>query len=139
MRVGYCAPRWALGLTLAATLPVLQGCTPGYWNNRAADANDIADVGLTYTTQLNFSLYVCLLGFATLGGGYVDGYYVGAGGGQVGVVRHYQQSVGLGLWSYEEFGWGDPTGQTTGWATVDRRYVGVLGWIFGPNKKFAPA
>jgi len=139
MRVGRRAPGWALGLALATALPALQGCTAGYWANRSADANDIFDVGLTYTPGFNFSLYVCLLGLATLGGGYVDGYFVGAGGDQIGVVRHRQESVGLGLWSYEEFGWGDPTGVRRGIVTTDRRYVGLFGWLFGPNTKFAPA
>ena len=70
---------------------------------------------------------------------HIQGRLGPAGGDQVGVVRHYQQSIGLILWSYEEFGWGDPTGQRPGWAVRDRRYVGILGWLLYPNRKFAPA
>jgi hypothetical protein len=126
-------------MALATTLPALQGCTPRYWTNRAADANDVLTVGFTYTPRPNFSLYLCAAGFATLGGGYVEGMFLGAGGDQVGVTYHYQRSLGLVLWSYEEFGWGTPDPVTGRYPIVDRRYVGLLGWLFGPNRKFSPA
>ena len=155
MRRDRAVSRLALGLALAGLLSGVQGCT--YLTNKLNDTRDIFDVGMTYSPKFNFSLYLCAAGLATIGGGHVDGYFLGAGGDQVGLVRHYQKSIGLVLWSYEEFGWGAAEGDTVkaadrrpeelsggaadggNFKVVDRRHVGLLGWLFYPNRAFAPA
>jgi len=93
----------------------------------------MADLGVTTSGKRSYSLYACGGGLFSVGGGTVDGYFAGIGGSRVGVFRHYNKTVGLFLYSYEEFGWGkfnrrDPN-------TLDRRHKGLIGWLFFPSKK----
>ena len=127
--------RW--GLALALSLLASPGCTflrkaYVYTSDRVRDAADIADFGVTLTGRRSYSVYACGGGLFTLGAGTVDGYFAGIGGSRVGAFRHYNKTIGLGLYSYEEFGWGefdrsDPD-------TLDRRHKGLIGWLFFRNK-----
>jgi len=133
--------RWPLcaarrGLAVAACLLACQGCAAIrtayiYTSDRVTDAADMVDLGLTVTGRRSYAAYACGGGLATAGGGYVDGYFAGIGGSRVGVFRHYHKTIGLVLWSYEEFGWGkfdkeDPS-------TLSSRHVGPIGWLFFPS------
>ena len=133
----------ALTLALAAGLAALQGCAPIrktgiYAYDRFNDGFDMVDLGVTLSAPWKhpyFSLYGCAVIF-TAGYGRVDGCFTGIGGGRVLILRnHYHYTVGLVLWSYEEFGWGDfdkDNKDTLAW-----RYVGVLGWLLWPkNRQF---
>ena len=125
------------GLALAVGLMACQGCTAirtayVYTTDRFTDAADMADLGVTLTGRRSYSVYACGGGLATLGGGSVDGYFVGIGGSRIGAFRHYNKTIGLGVYSYEEFGWGkfdrrDPN-------TLDRRHKGLIGWLFFRSK-----
>lgn len=141
-----CRPLRRIGLTLAlaAGLAALQGCTPVrsvgvYGYDRFKDGLDCVDLGVTITPPWKpptLSIYGCLAGLFSAGYGSFDGYYTGVGGNGVRLFhRHYHYVVGLGLWSYEEFGWGDfdkHNRETLAW-----RYVGVIGWLFFPkNREF---
>ncbi len=127
--------RWALVVALG--LLASPGCTflrkaYIYTSDRVTDAADMADFGVTMTGKRSYSVYACGGGLFTLGGGMVDGYFTGIGGSRVGVFRHYNKTIGLGLYSYEEFGWGkfdrnDPD-------TLDRRHKGLIGWLFFRRK-----
>ena len=135
--------RLGLGLALAACLAALQGCAVVrkiyiYTSDRVNDGFDMVDFGVTLSGKRGLSVYGCGGGLFTLGAGYVDGYFVGVGGGRIGIFRHYHKAIGLVLWSYEEFGWGDF--DVTKPETLNRRYVGLLGWLFfrQPGQCYGP-
>jgi hypothetical protein len=144
MRTGR-RPGWGrLGLLLGISLAAPQGCsvlrhTWIYGTDRAKDASDMADLGLTVSWKRGFSAYACGVGLVTLGYGCVDGWFIGVGGSHFGFVRHYHKTIGLLLLSYEEYGWGKFDRQDPD--TLTRRYLGILGWLFFPKyrRNFGPA
>ncbi len=116
-----------LGGALLATLAMgLTGCTSLgkrakgpfhfaglYLQDRYEDLTEVVDLGLMITLKSGFALYTSVGSFTPVGGGYVDGYFFGIGGGQfLGIgharflhTRHYFIGGGLMLWGYEEYGW----------------------------------
>jgi len=138
MRRGNARWRWGLAIPLAAGLWTCCGCTAirkagVFTYDRMNDTADMVDLGVTLSGKCSLSIYACGAGLFTLGGGTLDGYYVGLGGGRLGIMRHYHKTVGLVAYSYEEYAWGqfdrnDPS-------TLNRRHVGVLGWLFFPRKE----
>lgn len=102
-RNGCRAPR-LLGLVLALVLLTSSGCT--YLKYRGEDLLEIVDVGVTLSVKPGFALYGWGVSIAPGGVGYVDGVFVGWGGGQIGITRHYLRAVGVGIIGYEEIGWG---------------------------------
>ncbi len=120
----------ALGLALVAC----SGCAAGleYGKYRVQDALDVVDVGLTVTAKPCIGLYWNSLDVFPVGYSYIDGYFVGWGGGQIGVTRHFNECWGLGI-GHEEIGWGkefdkdDPD-------TMYTRYSGILGTVVAPHK-----
>jgi len=146
MRVRPLAHSTALGLALAAALGSLAGCTnlaeraknpPHavylYVHDRVVDALQMIDGGITVTTKPCFALYGHFASLTPVGVGYFDGYFVGIGGGQLGVTRHYLSGLGLGVWGYEEIGWGnyDPDDLTT----LQSQGVGPLGLLLPPYQR----
>ena len=135
MRSPLRAARWALAL--AAALVAAPGCTflqkaYVYTGDRFKDATDMVDFGVTLTGDCSYSVYACGGGLVTVGGGLVDGYFVGVGGGRVGAFRHYNKTIGLGLYSYEEFGWGQFDRQDA--KTLDHKHKGPIGLLFFRDK-----
>ena len=129
--------RAALGLALAAS----SGCTAIrnafiYTCDRVNDGADMLDLGLTVSRRPCLSAYACGLGLFTAGWGKVDGWFTGIGGSRVSILRrHYHYTIGLVLWSYEEFGWGDFDKNDPN--TLNWRYVGAIGWLLFPkNRQF---
>jgi hypothetical protein len=116
----------ALALTLFAT----QGCT--YLKHRAQDAIDMVDIGLTVSIIPGFAAYADFASVAPGGFGYVNGWFLGWGGGQIGFTRHYERSLGILVWGYEEVGWGKFS--TNNRQTLDRQFVGVAGIVLPPWK-----
>ncbi|MFW6162728.1 MAG: hypothetical protein ACODAJ_08140 [Planctomycetota bacterium] len=117
----------------AASLLACQGCTFlrkawVYTGDRVKDGADMVDVGMTFSGSRSYSAYGCLGSLFSVGGGQIDGYFVGIGGSRVGAFRHYNKTIGLGLYSYEEFGWGDFDRSDP--ATLDRKHKGLIGWLF---------
>ena len=93
----------SLVVGLVAALAATTGCT--FLRARGKDALDMFDMGFTFSTKPQFGLYGnCPF---TVPGGYskVDGYFVGLGGGKVGVMDHHQDSAGLLLWAREDVEW----------------------------------
>lgn len=126
--------RAGLGAVLVAALAVLPGCAE-YLAYRGKDAAEMLEVGFTVTETPYLGLYACGGGIATGGASKVDGHLLGIGGGRVGWIRHYQKTLGLVLWSYEEFGWGDFDKNDPN--TLNWRYVGAIGWLLFPkNRQF---
>ncbi len=115
---------------LALAVSASQGCT--YLRHRAEDAVDAFDIGVTASIWPGLALYANAVSVAPGGFGYVDGWFLGVGGGRVGLTRHYERSIGLLIWGYEEVGWGDfDKGDKD---TLYRQYVGVAGIMLPPYK-----
>jgi hypothetical protein len=128
----------AAGVTiLILAVGALQGCTYGkesmtdYLKGRYKDAAEILEVGITLSWKPGFALYADGVSVLPGGWGYVDGYFVGLGGGQIGITRFYQRSVGLLVWGQEKVGWGDFNVDDE--TTLNTQGVGVLGILVGPH------
>jgi len=134
-----CGPRhacWsAVGLVLA--LSALQGCS--YVTHRYEDLGEVVDLGVTLTTTPYLSVYGCFASVGSAGAGRVDGTFVGIGGSQIGMTRHYHRKAGLVLWSYEEFGWAEFDPEKP--ETLDRQHIGLVGWLTHLPRRpaYAPA
>jgi hypothetical protein len=134
--------RPGLILALAACLAALGGCAPIrkvaiYSYDRANDGFDMLDLGVTLSRPWPwdhpyFSLDLCFFGLFSLGYGSVDGYFTGVGGNQFRFfTNHYHYTIGVGLWGYGEFGWGDFDKKDRD--TLSWRYVGLIGWLLFPK------
>ena len=141
--MGRAVGRMGLGLALAVVLAA-SGCTtwqggvPGFLHNRAMDAMRCVDLGVTTTSEPQFSFYAALLSFAPFGYGKVDGQFTGIGGGDIGSMKvHYEhwgivatghEAVGWGnsMWDYPEF---DPNVQDD---RMDCQGVGIVGFVTPP-------
>lgn len=134
-QVGVTTVSCALAALLA--LISLQGCTFGkqsagkYFLYRAQDAAEIFEFGVTYSKTPQIAIYADGVSVAPGGYGNVDGYFIGIGGGQVGMTRFYEKSLGLFLWGNETVGWGeydvyDPN-------TLNNQGVGIGGLVAGPR------
>ena len=116
--------RLSVVMSLVVLLLAVQGCT--YLRYRAEDLADVIDLGVTFSKKPGLAVYgTCPFSLVSGLGGYVDGYFVGWGGGQIGVTRHYLKAVGIVVIGAEEIGWGDFDKEDP--ATLNRAYQGVLG------------
>jgi hypothetical protein len=70
----------------------VQGCA--YLGDRARDAGDMLDLGVTLSLKPSFAVYGCALGLAGLGYGSIDGKALGLFGGRVGL-----QSLNTKVWA----------------------------------------
>jgi hypothetical protein len=137
--------RIALGLALVAALAGVQGCSPfgqaldeggvgnvvgSYLVWRAEDLCETVDIGFTVSKENYGGLYAAFASVAPFGACYVDGDFVGIGGGQVGMTRHYFGGMGALVWGYEEVGWQDYDRHDL--ATVQALGVGPLGLLMPP-------
>jgi len=98
----------------------MQGCT--YLGDRARDAGDMADLGVTLSLKPSFAVYGCAFGLAGLGYGNIDGKALGLFGGRVGF-----QSLNTKVWAAgpvggEDFQVGDqaPVRKCTGAVCIVR-------------------
>jgi hypothetical protein len=112
---------------MGAALLAMEGCDTD-WQRRGQDALNMVDVGITVSETPYLSLYACGGGLITVGAGHFDGYLMGIGGGQVGTIRHYEKTLGLLLWAYEELGWGDHF-DVNKQETLYTQHVAILGWL----------
>lgn len=142
----------AVGGLVAAT----QGCAVArYFQYRFEDATEVVDVGITISKTSQLALYWNSLDLLVIGYSDFDGYFVGYGGGQIGVTRLYNHCWGSGLaFGEETIGWGWDLG-APGEAKPDdmliRRRSGILGilsWAmhvditgneFGCSPNYTPA
>ena len=139
MRRGGTMRRLELALAAVGALSTLPGCMT-YLRHRADDALEMIDLGVTWSDTFGLAAYGNFASIVPGGRGYVDGYFAGLGGGQVGTTDHYEGSVGLLLWGDEEVGWGDHDKEMPG--TLDRQHVGAIGLLAAPFDRrlsYAPA
>jgi len=124
---------WSRMFVLSFVLLLCQGCT--YLRHRVDDALEMADFGVTYSKKPYLGLYWNSLEVFPVGYSKVDGYFVGWGGGQLGVTRHYNECYGFG-YARETTAWGDFDLNDP--STYDSRDAGVIG-ILAPPWRSGPA
>ncbi|HPD13429.1 MAG TPA: hypothetical protein PLE19_00670 [Planctomycetota bacterium] len=101
------------GLALAVVLLAAQGCTnwqggvAGFLRNRAKDAMECADIGITISDRAQGCFYAAFMSAVPFGYGEVDGTFFGLGGGDFGAMRIHYRHWGLGLIGREEVAWGN--------------------------------
>ena len=101
-----------------------------YLKWRFEDLLETVEVGLTLSSKSCGGFYVDPASLAPLGACYFDGTFVGVGGGQLGVTRHYMAGVGAVIWGYEEYGWQDFDRRDL--TTVQALGVGPIGLLLPP-------
>ena len=110
-------------LILVVLLMAAQGCT--YLKYRVQDAAEMMDLGVTFSLKPGLALYADGVSVLPGGFGYVDGYFAGWGGGQLGVTRHHEFCWGVLVLGHERHAWGDfDKGDPS---TYSEQWVGVLG------------
>ncbi len=122
---------------LSITLLFLCSCS--YLCNRADDAMDMVDVGFTFSTKPGIAVWYDFVPVVPIGISYVDGYFVGLGGGGFRFFsHHFQRHFGLVLWGQEEVTFryskqdlDDMTNTERDEATNFQR-TGLIGMIQGP-------
>ena len=112
---------------LCVVLGATTGCT--YARHRVEDGLEVVDVGLTFTAKPSIGLYWNSLDIFPVGYSHIDGWFLGWGGGQIGVTRHYNHCWGLG-YGKEVIGWGDFDVNRP--ETLRTDYSGVLGILLPP-------
>ena len=134
----------ALGAGLTALFLLLGGCTRcadnpfSFLKSRFRDALQMGDVGVTLSAPEYGSVYGAFFSGVAAGYGHVDGYFVGIGGGDIGVMRIHYNHIGLGVWGRERSGWGDGLLFDFGGFDVDKpetmhcQGVGPLGFLLPP-------
>jgi len=80
------------------------GCT--YLRHRGQDALDMIDLGVSVSSKPGFALFYDFVPVFPIGGGKVDGHFVGLGGGRLGFMPHYQESYGAIVWGQEAVAFG---------------------------------
>lgn len=86
---------------MAAAASMGSGCA--YLANRGNDAMDMIDIGVTVSAEPGFAFFYDFVPVIPIGAGYVNGYFIGLGGGKFSIgYPHYQRSIGLVLWGEEE-------------------------------------
>lgn len=127
--------RIAVLTVLVAVFFASQGCstmgTPGrtiatYFRHRGDDALEMIDLGFTITNTPQFGFYWNSLDALVFGASEIDGWFVGLGGNQIGVTRHYNKCSGA-MVSQEIIGWGDDFDKDDP-NTLYMRYGGLLGF-----------
>ena len=120
--------RALLLLTVAVGLLTDSGCAT-YWQDRAADFADMADIGLTFSKKTQFVFYQSFESILPLGYANYEATCVGWGGNQFGAMRHYLKAWGALAWGDEQAGWGDYNKDDRSTLYVER--VGLVGMPSG--------
>jgi len=108
----------------------MQGCT--YLGNRAHDAAQMFDLGFTFTKSPQFGIYGNCPLITPVGYSHIDGYYVGMGGGKLGVMKHSQNDIGVLFWGNERNSWTKDTCCAKG--TEKNVRAGIVGIAQGLSK-----
>jgi len=73
-----------------------------YWGNRANDAMDMCNLGITFSPQVEFGLYMDFFNITPIGGSCIDGYYFGLADRQFGKLTLHDQTWGILFWGQIE-------------------------------------
>ena len=119
-----------LAVALLALLASAQGCM--FLGNRGRDAAQMFDVGFTFTKTPQFGIYANCPMVTPIGYSNIDGYYIGIGGGKLGVMTHTQKDTGLLLWGREQNSWGEADKDNP--SSREDTKVGVLGMAQGMSE-----
>jgi hypothetical protein len=104
---------------------LMSGCT--YMKCRGADALDVLDLGLTFSKKPQFAAYYRLpVPIGSIGYGKVEATFVGLGGGNIGMMPHYEESYGLILWGQEKVAFGDYNREDDERLNLQRIGVGLI-------------
>ncbi len=135
--------RYAAAILFVLAGAALPGCAylptapaSGYLGQRFDDLLDVGDFGITLSYIPGIALYKAFPPILSIGFGYVNGCFLGLGGGKVGLMRHRQRNLGLILYGHEEVGFGDFDEDDS--ATYNRNSTGPLGLLLldppGPDR-----
>jgi hypothetical protein len=118
-------------LMLAALLAVMfsaSGCVSvgHYFEHRYRDFTRMIDLGITVSKKPQLGLYWNSLDLFTVGYSNVDGYFIGWGGGQLGVTRMYNHCWAF-VYGEETIGWGPLLDTDRREEAIVRRRSNVLG------------
>jgi len=137
--------RVVLALAVVVASCGVQGCSPfakaaeeggtgavvlSYLKWRGQDLCEMIDAGVTLSKEPCGGLYGHFSSITPFGAYYADTTFVGIGGGQLGVTRHYLAGVGAMVWGYEEIGWQDHDRNDL--RTVQALGVGAIGLPMPP-------
>ena len=138
--------RWFAVLVLGMLLVGTAGCT--YLKHRYEDFGEMVDVGITYSEKPCIGLYWNSLDIFPVGYSEIDGWFIGWGGGQVGITRHYNKCWGFG-YGEEHIGWGDGLDGDDPDSSIIKRRSGVIGILssildvgeapYGSGPNYTPA
>ncbi len=123
-------------LLLGAAVACSAGCT--YVRDRYRDALDMLDIGLTVSKKPEFAAFKACTGLTCIGYGDIDGYFVGLGGGKVGMARYASKSVGYGLWgNYQNVLMDSDDARDGTHAAPDAEQTGLLAAVEGQSNDVA--
>ncbi|MBI4880339.1 MAG: hypothetical protein HY812_11875 [Planctomycetes bacterium] len=136
MRAGSLLSRLGVAAFLATVMLGATGCQAlkpvgTYFVHRYQDFGEMAEFGFTVTATPQVGLYWNSLEALVAGYSEVDGWFVGLGGGQIGVTRHYNKCFGL-FASEENVGWGPGLDGENREQVISHRSGGLLGIILPP-------
>ncbi len=95
------------------------GCT--YMHNRARDAMDIVDLGLTFSKKPQIGLYIDFFNITPIGYSDYDATYFGWGHRQAGLLESEDHSWGVLFWGQEKAGIGEFNPKNPRQARADQR------------------
>jgi len=116
-----------------------------YLLDRAEDMMEVAEVGVTVSAEPGFAAYGSFASLTPVGAAYVNGYFIGLGGGQflglgagrLGHCPFYLSATGVLVWGYEELGW--QRFDTKNMSTLHCQDVGLPGMLTAPHGRPGPA
>jgi len=113
------------------------GCA--YFQARGNDAKDMIDIGVSVSKEPGFAFFYDFVPVIPIGFGYVNGSYIGLGGGEFAWVEpHYERSIGVILWGEEELAFNHSLEELEAMPDEQRRDVtnfqrtGLAGLAQGP-------
>jgi len=113
------------------------GVVLSYVKWRLEDLFESVDMGITVSEEPCGGIYGCGVSVMTGGWVYIDGHFIGIGGGQIGMTRFYTANVGLLAWGYEETGWQEFDKDDL--STLSYQGSGALGLLAPPYGRPADA
>ena len=91
---------------------------------------ETVDIGLTVTSTPQVGLYANCLEILPLGYSHIDGHFIGWGGNQIGITRHYDYCWGF-VFGEEVIGWGPELDTDKKEEVLVKRRSGIIGIALG--------